>query len=421
MLDIDLNVQKSSVQALMDRMRRDGSAFFETLHLTKDGREIPVEISARLIEYLNRPAVLAIARDVSERKLTEEALATVMQSLEELESIVSASPAIVFRWTYSNERYVQFVTDNVMQFGYHPSDLISSSRPYSEFIHRDDQARVASEIARYDEDNVTEYGLEYRIVTRDGPTRWVDDRTTVRVAEAGMPMIHQGIVMDISPRKEAERALRLANEKLNLMGTITRHDVANQLSIVLGALALIDEDADEAARKRHMEMARDAIKIVSQQLEFAGSYQKAGSKAPEWVHVRLDLLSAIASLDLGGVSVEHKLGDLEIWADTMFEKVLLNLIDNSVRHGGDVTKIKVHAHKRGDELALVIEDNGSGIKPEDKDLIFQRGYGQHTGLGLFLCREILAITGLRIEETGDYGKGTRFEITAPPDRFRNMQ
>jgi signal transduction histidine kinase len=166
-------------------------------------------------------------------------------------------------------------------------------------------------------------------------------------------------------------------------------------------------------------MAKDAIRIVSQQLEFAGSYQKAGSKPPEWVHVRLELASVLDSMDLKGISIEQHLGDLEIYADPMFGKVVFNLIDNSVRHGGEVSLMRIHARERSDSLVLTVEDNGSGIRPEDKELVFQKGYGQHTGLGLFLSREILAITGMKIEETGDFGSGTRFEVTVPAGKYRN--
>ena len=54
-----------------------------------------------------------------------------------------------------------------------------------------------------------------------------------------------------------------------------------------------------------------------------------------------------------------------------------------------------------------------GISPDQKESIFERGYGKNTGMGLFLAREILAITGITIAETGKPGKGARFEITVP--------
>jgi signal transduction histidine kinase len=56
-----------------------------------------------------------------------------------------------------------------------------------------------------------------------------------------------------------------------------------------------------------------------------------------------------------------------------------------------------------------------------KEKIFDKGYGKHTGFGLFLAREILAITGITIHETGLYGKGARFEIKVPKGKYRGAK
>ncbi|MDD1694555.1 MAG: ATP-binding protein, partial [Methanoregula sp.] len=63
---------------------------------------------------------------------------------------------------------------------------------------------------------------------------------------------------------------------------------------------------------------------------------------------------------------------------------------------------------------------GAGIAVEDKKRLFERGFGHHTGLGLFLSREILAITGITITENGEPGKGARFEILVPDGTWRSV-
>ena len=73
----------------------------------------------------------------------------------------------------------------------------------------------------------------------------------------------------------------------------------------------------------------------------------------------------------------------------------------------------------GGNCIIVVEDNGIGVPEHDKEHIFGRGVGKHTGLGLFLVREILAITGITIRETGEPGKSARFEITVPPGAYRS--
>ena len=128
--------------------------------------------------------------------------------------------------------------------------------------------------------------------------------------------------------------------------------------------------------------------------------------------------SALAAVDVNDVSVDSKLGGLELWADPMLEKVFVNLLDNSMRHGERVGTVSFSYETVGDNLRLVVQDDGVGIPPEEKDRIFQRGYGRNTGLGLFLIREILGITGYSITETGTPGKGARFEIDVPRGLFR---
>ena len=97
----------------------------------------------------------------------------------------------------------------------------------------------------------------------------------------------------------------------------------------------------------------------------------------------------------------------------MLDKVFHNLLDNSIRHGKGVTHIRVSGKDGPDGYTITWKDNGVGVSMSEKDLIFERGHGQHTGLGLFLVREILALTGISITETGKEGSGARFEILVP--------
>jgi signal transduction histidine kinase len=99
--------------------------------------------------------------------------------------------------------------------------------------------------------------------------------------------------------------------------------------------------------------------------------------------------------------------------------VFYNLIENALRHGGaGMTIIRFFAEESGPMLCITCEDDGAGISIEDKPRIFSRGFGKNTGLGLFLSREILAITGIIITENGKPGEGARFVITVPDGKWR---
>ena len=102
----------------------------------------------------------------------------------------------------------------------------------------------------------------------------------------------------------------------------------------------------------------------------------------------------------------------------MITKVFYNLIDNALSHGDHVTNIVFSQEETADGLLLICEDNGVGIPPQDKTRIFTNEFGRDSGLGLFLIREILSISGITLRETGDYGKGARFEMLVKKGYYR---
>jgi signal transduction histidine kinase len=98
-----------------------------------------------------------------------------------------------------------------------------------------------------------------------------------------------------------------------------------------------------------------------------------------------------------------------------------NLLQNSLQYGGErLSEISISSIAINDNLIITVEDNGAGIDPEIKKHLFERGYGKNTGLGLFLSREILGITGISITETSEPGNGARFEISVPKGVYRFM-
>ena len=93
-------------------------------------------------------------------------------------------------------------------------------------------------------------------------------------------------------------------------------------------------------------------------------------------------------------------------------------MDNAARYGGKITTIRFTAEDAGDDHLIVCEDDGDGVVAGEKEQIFNKGFGKNTGLGLALSREILDITGITIRETGEPGKGARFEMTVPKGMWR---
>ena len=129
-------------------------------------------------------------------------------------------------------------------------------------------------------------------------------------------------------------------------------------------------------------------------------------------------MRAIQDIDPGSVRMEKDLGNVEIYADYLFDKVFFNLVENSLRHGGNVTVCRFSFREKDSGAEIVYEDNGIGIPVDAKGKIFRREYYRITGYGLFLAQEILSITGMTIRETGEPGKGACFEIHVPREAYR---
>ena len=110
--------------------------------------------------------------------------------------------------------------------------------------------------------------------------------------------------------------------------------------------------------------------------------------------------------------------NLEIYADPIIRKVFSTLIENAIRHGGEITHIRLSSHMGENTQIITCDDDGLGVPSGEKGSIFDHGFGKNTGIGLFLAREILSITGLSIREVGIPGEGARFEILVPSGKFR---
>jgi PAS domain S-box-containing protein len=228
------------------------------------------------------------------------------------------------------------------------------------------------------------------------------------------------ILRDITGRKAQEEALHAANFKISLLNQLTRHDISNLVTALSSYLALLSQkNLDEAARDRYTASCNDIVARIARHLEFSREYQDIGAHDPVWQPLEAMVSRAISDLDAQGVEIITRVAPVELFTDPLTSKVIYNLFENALRHGGHATRIQLSSAGQPDgTLAFIVEDNGNGVKDEEKELIFHRGFGKNTGLGLTLSRDILAVTGITITENGVFGKGARFEIRIPPAAWR---
>jgi len=527
----------------------------EALELCRRGNDVEVDYEFKnrigkrqFVSFKASPIVgdgeyqgaVCVFVDLASRRSIEEALSEALSSREAFEKIVNASPVVVFQLDPRPPWNLEFVSDNVTQFGYTPDEFSSGRVTLADVIHPDAVEEALEEVEKHILAGDDLFDMEYQGLTKSGGILFIDAHIYVRRDSEGNVTTLQGVLLDnterrrnaleierlasmvdssmdaiiskstdgtiqtwnpaaesmygyspdeavgrpismlippdrldeyyrafgqakrgvrgqsfetarmrkdgslvdvsltISPvkdrsgrtigafaiarditeRKEAEEALEQANEKLSLMGSITRHDAINQIGVLSGYLSLAEDDSNDRERAEHMEAAKKACRTITEQLQFAGSYQKAGTKDPEWTRVRLEFAGAVSVTDMEGIQVTEKLGDLEVLADPMFERVFLNLLTNTRRHGQKATQVTVEFEPRDDAVAIRYSDDGAGIPADAKEKIFQRGYGTDSGLGLFLVREVLGITGMSIREIGVPDEGAVFEILVPSGKHR---
>jgi K+-sensing histidine kinase KdpD len=225
--------------------------------------------------------------------------------------------------------------------------------------------------------------------------------------------------MDITKSKHVEVALRQANNKLKLLNSITRHDITNQLSSLKGNLTVLQKKQPDISFSKYFQNIVTAVEQVTAMIQFTKTYEEIGVKAPVWQDCRTLVDTAAKQVLLGKVMVKNDIpADFFVLADPLIVKVCYNLMDNALRYGGKITTIRFSKQLSGDTHLIVCEDNGDGVPSDEKKRIFERGFGRNTGLGLFLAREILSITGITIAETGEPGKGARFEMAVPEGGYR---
>jgi len=228
------------------------------------------------------------------------------------------------------------------------------------------------------------------------------------------------IYEDVTQRKQTELALLRTNEKLNLLSSITRHDIRNQLHALSGYLELSRLQSNNPPGLLEAIGKADRVtETIGRQLEFTKDYEEMGVNAPTWQNVDAIVSHAVLSLPSRAILIETEQPDLEVFADPLLGKVFYNLIDNALRYGGgSLTSIRITSRDSDAGLVITCEDDGVGIPCEEKNRLFERGYGKHTGLGLFLSREILSITGITITENGEPGNGARFVMVVPRGEYR---
>jgi signal transduction histidine kinase len=223
--------------------------------------------------------------------------------------------------------------------------------------------------------------------------------------------------VDITRRVAAEQASKTANDKLGLLSRISSDHLHRTLDRIIEAIDDAGASCTDTTPRSELERIRVLSWNLARQLLLTESYQELGSSPPVWNEVQRIFERIPVPDGARDISVRYWTERLGLYADPLFGEVLAHIAENSFRHGGKARNLVASYHETTDGLDLIIEDDGVGIPDGKKQQIFEYDAGGHAGIGLFICRQILEVTGMSIRETGIPGVGAQFVIHVPPGGY----
>ncbi|MFA4876868.1 MAG: PAS domain S-box protein [Methanoregula sp.] len=351
--------------------------------------------------------------DITEQRDAETAL---QKSEKFLNSVFENIPNMIFVKDARDLRFVRFNKAGEDLLGYSQEEL-SGKNDYDFFPEEEADFFTKNDREVLDHRQVVDIPEE-KIRTRLLGERILHTKKIAIPDESGKPTHLMGISEDITERRRMENALQLARNKINLLNTVTFQDIQSAAFSLSAYHELFRTLVKDETAKMFLDKQISITRKIIESLNFAKNYQEMGVRPPRWQNVNQVFLLAISHLDFLKITRDTRVEGLEVYADPLLENVFFQMMQNVLTYGGHATRITLRYEEKADRLVLFVEDDGVGIPAEEKLMIFDRGYGKKSGLGLFLAREVLSITDMTIKETGEPGKGARFEIFVPKESYR---
>jgi PAS domain S-box-containing protein len=390
-----------------------GHFTYDALRMKKDGSRIWVNMTVSPVEDANGKVthLSSIAKDITEEKLAEAEIRLKNEVIENLHELVviskqdDAGNPVIF---YTNPAYCtatgylkeEVIGKTLWDLQGEATDSASLNRMYSAYVSG---GVFSGEVIGYSKSGKVTYLDTTFFPMKNGP-----EGTTVWVL----------IQKDVTELALNNEKLQKANEKLNLMETISRHDMLNHLQAVDAYVQIISNSAVDDVLSNRVSKIKNVTERMKNQLESLKELQNSGN--PRWMNVQATFRESLKGLDLKEVKVRIIGGDAAIMADPLLERVFSNLVGNTMRHGGMVKTITLEVEDKTDHLQIAYSDDGKGI-PEDRKAVIFKVEENKPLHGLKLIRDILEMTHMTINEVGTEGKGTRFEIKVPKGNYRLLE
>ena len=432
--------------------KKDGSFYEDKQKIT------PVFNSGKEILYF-----IATKQDITNQKKADDALNDTYIKYEELSYIFNQSPAIGFLWVADKKKNVEFITDNIKQFGYTPEDFYSEGLTLIDIIYEKDKKKVKKELSKIIKEGLERFKQHYRIVNKAGEIRWVDSHLFARLGENDTVTHIQGVLLDVTDRKIAEEESKsqieqlMQADKMIALGTLVSgvaHEINNPNNFVMLNIPLIEKvwfsvlpileeyyntHGDfNVGNKLKFSKIKDSmplllggifegsqrIKNIVKDLKSFARKDTTGYKQEvnlnEVVQTSITLTANLVSKSTDKFVVKYakKLPIIK-GNKQKLEQVLLNLIENSCQALTDrKQKVQIEVSNEGEYAYIRITDEGMGMKPStlrkitDPFFTTKRNNGG-TGLGLSISSKIIDLHKGTMKFISEVGIGTKVILKLP--------
>ncbi|HDQ25875.1 MAG TPA: PAS domain S-box protein [bacterium] len=414
--------------------------YFENNIMTKGGARIPVYWHNIVLkdEAGAVKGTLSSGIDISAIKEAEKELE---ESEKKFRNLVENIPGVFYRCALDKEWTMHYLDEKIGALaGYDYEEFLENGpRRFVEIIHPEDREKV-ERIVNEAVAKAEPYELEYRIVNRNGGIKWVFERGSAERDEEGRVKWLDGVIFDISEKKNYEEELNMllaelkrSNAELEQFAYIASHDLQEPLRSIAGYLQLIErrhkgglgEETDgymDAALKSAERMKT----LINNVLDFSRIERKP--RIFEAVDLNEALDNALEGLsdmiNRAGAVIERETLPCVKGDPGQIEVLFTNLIGNSIKfHSEKKPVIKISCSEAAEEYKISVKDNGIGIDPAYFDrifVIFQRLHGRNeypgTGIGLAICKKIAERHGGALKVESEQGKGSVFSFTIPKRR-----
>ncbi|KQV90822.1 transcriptional regulator [Massilia sp. Root351] len=437
---------QSAQDGLLYHLRQRDSAAARQAHagtelygLHKDGSLVPIRRALGHASLGGEDLFVLFITDISERRAMVQALG---ESEQQFRSLIGHIPGISFRCMAGGAHPLVFLSDGVeLVAGYPASDFVGpdTSRTLTGLIVPADRPRVVQAL---DQSIASEqpYLIEYALQHADGGLRWIWEHGAVVRDAAGQVRWIDGVMLDITERRQMEQELRRAKDhaeqaaaaRASFVANMS-HEIRTPMNSILGFTDVLLDTELQPEQRRHLNTVRSAGRALLRLLNEILDTAKLDKGAVELELADYDFLALIDELtSTSGASARAKGLAMEVGYapqlpvrlhgdELRMRQILTNLLDNAIKftaHGG----VALHAALRDGQLHLTVRDTGIGIAPDRLEAIFDpftqadpsmtRRYGG-TGLGTTISRQLVQLMGGRIWAESVQGQGTVFHVLLP--------